>query len=43
MMYRIDPAMSFGEVIMYYEKYLGETKATGKKPVTFLHFLTGRY
>ena len=26
-MYTIDPAMSFGEVILYYEKYLTETKA----------------
>ena len=32
-MYTIDPAMSFGEVILYYEKYLTETKAEGKKPV----------
>ena len=30
-MYTIDPAMSFGEVILYYEKYLTETKAEGKK------------
>ena len=40
-MYTIDPAMSFGEVILYYEKYLTETKAEGKKPVSFLHFITG--
>lgn len=26
-MYTIDPAMSFGEVILYYEKYLTETNA----------------
>ena len=38
-MYTIDPAMSFGEVILYYEKYLTETKAEGKKPVSFLHLL----
>ena len=42
-MYTIDPAMSFGEVILYYEKYLTETKAKKKKPVSFLHFITGRY
>jgi hypothetical protein len=42
-MYTIDPAMSFGEVILYYEKYLTETKAEGKKSVSFLHFITGRY
>ena len=33
-MYTIDPAMSFGEVILYYEKYLTETKSEGKKPVS---------
>ncbi len=43
MTYTIDPSMSFGEVIAYYEKYIDETKAAGKKPVSFLHFLTGRY
>lgn len=38
-MYTIDPAMSFGEVILYYEKYLTETKAEGKKPVSsMLHY-----
>ena len=42
MTYAIDPAMSFCEVISFYEKYI-ETKAAGKKPVSFLHFLTGRY
>lgn len=42
-MYTIDPAMSFGEVILYYEKYLTETKAEGKNQVSFLHFITGRY
>ena len=42
-MYTIDPAMSFGEVILYYEKYLTETKAEGKKLVSFLHFIKGRY
>ena len=39
-MYTIDPAMSFGEVILYYEKYLTETIAEGKKPVSFLHINT---
>ena len=42
MTYAIDPAMSFCEVISFYEKYIDETKAAGK-PVSFLHFLTGRY
>ena len=41
-MYRIDPTMSFDEVILYYEKYMRDTKALGKKPVSFLHFITGR-
>ena len=43
MTYAIDPAMSFCEVISFYEKYIDETKAAGKKPVSFLHILTGRY
>lgn len=42
-MYPINPAMTFEEVIVYYEKYITETKAKGKKPVSFLHFITGRY
>jgi hypothetical protein len=42
-MYSIDPAMSFAEVIHFYEKYVSDTKANGKKPVSFLHFITGRY
>ena len=43
MTYAIDPAMSFCEVISFYEKYIDETKKKKKKPVSFLHFLTGRY
>lgn len=43
MTYAIDPAMSFCEVISFYEKYIDETKAAGKEPVSFLYFLTGRY
>jgi hypothetical protein len=43
MLYTIDPAMTYAEVILYYEKYVDETKANGKKPVSFLRFLTGRY
>ena len=43
MTYAIDPAMSFVEVVSFYEKYIDETKAAGKKPGSFLHFLTGRY
>lgn len=42
-MYLIDPTMSFGEVVVFYEKYLEETRAKGKKPVSFLRFITGRY
>lgn len=42
MSYAIDPAMSFAEVILFYEKYIDETRAKGKTPVSFLHFLTGK-
>lgn len=43
MTYTIDPAMSFSEAVSYYGKYVDATKAEGKKPVTFLRFITGRY
>lgn len=43
MTYKIDPAMSYRQVISYYERYLAEARATGSKPVSFLHFITGRY
>ena len=42
-MYPIDATMSFGEVILYYERYFDETEANGEKPVSFLRFITGRY
>lgn len=42
MSYAINPAMSFAEVILFYEKYIDETRAKGKTPVSFLHFLTGK-
>ena len=42
-MYSIDPAMSFGQVVCTYEDYIDETRKAGKKPVSFLRFLTGRY
>ena len=42
-MYTIDPAMSFGEVILYYEKSLQRQNQKVKTPVSFLHFITGRY
>ncbi len=43
MIFSIDATMTFGEVILYYEKYLDAAKAEGKKPVSFMHFITGRY
>lgn len=43
MIYSIDPAMSFCEIILWYEKYIDSAKQAGKKPVSFLHFITGRY
>ena len=43
MKYTIDPSMAYSEAVLYYEKYLTATKAAGKKPVSFLHFITGRY
>lgn len=43
MKYPINPLMSFGEVVSYYEKYLNTSRREGKTPVSFLHFITGRY
>lgn len=43
MSFVIDPAMSYSEAVSYYEKYIRAAKAAGKKPVSFLHFITGRY
>lgn len=43
MSFQIDPRMNFNEVITYYEQYIDAAKAEGKEPVSFLHFLTGRY
>lgn len=42
-MYTIDPTMSFAEVVLCYREYASEEEARGKKPVTFLRFITGRY
>lgn len=43
MLYTVDSNTSFGEAILYYGKYIDAAKAEGKKPVSFLHFITGRY
>ena len=42
-MYKINPEMSFRQVVAYYEQYFEEITAQGKKPVTFLRFVTGRF
>ena len=42
-MYTIDPTMTFAEVVLYYREYASEAESKGKKPVTFLRFITGRY
>ena len=41
-MYAINPTMSYGEVVNYYEQYVEDMKKQGEEPVSFLHFLTGR-
>lgn len=43
MMYAIDPTMSFAQVVQYYKDYVKRTKSYGRKPVSFLRFVTGRY
>jgi hypothetical protein len=42
-MYTIKPMMTFAEVVRYYDKYAKETRKQGRKPVSFLRFITGRY
>ena len=39
----IDPTMSFAQVVQYYKDYVKRTRSCGRKPVSFLRFLTGRY
>ena len=39
----IDPIMTFGEVLCYYEDYAKRARSCGRKPVSFLRFLTGRF
>ena len=43
MMYAIDPTMSFAQVVQYYKDYVKRTKSCGRKPVSLLRFVTGRY
>ena len=43
MMYAIDPTMSFAQVGQYYKDYVKRTKSCGRKPVSFLRFVPGRY
>ena len=42
-MYTIDAAMTFGQVVCTYEKYADDMRRSGKEPVSFLRFITGRY
>ena len=42
-MYSINPKMTFHEVVMFYLNYAKETRKAGRKPVSFLRFITGRY
>ena len=42
-MYTIDPSMSFAQVVQFYKDYVKRTKSCGRKPVSFLRFITGRY
>ena len=41
-MYTIDPMMSFAQAIAYYEEYAKDARKHGRKPVSFLRFITGR-
>lgn len=42
-MFHLDPTMSFAEVVSYYGEYVKRARSCGRKPVSFLRFITGRY
>ena len=42
-MHTIDPTMSFVQVVQYYKDYVQRTKRCGRRPVSFMRFVTGRY
>lgn len=42
-MHSIDPTMSFAQIVQYYKDYVKRSKSCGRKPVSFLRFVTGRY
>jgi hypothetical protein len=39
----IDPTMSFAQVVQFYKEYVKKARSCGRKPVSFLRFVTGRY
>jgi hypothetical protein len=42
-MYTIDPNMSFAQIVQFYKDYVKRAKSCGRKPVSFLRFVTGRF
>lgn len=42
-MHTIDPTMSFVQVVQFYKDYVQRTRLCGRKPVSFMRFVTGRY
>ena len=42
-MHTIDPTMSFVQVVQFYKDYVQRTRRCGRKPVSFMRFVTGRY
>lgn len=42
-MQTIDPMMTFGQVVCSYENYIDDMRKSGKEPVSFLKYITGRY
>ncbi len=39
----IDPTMSFVQVVQYYKDYAQRTRSCGRRPVSFMRFVTGRF
>jgi hypothetical protein len=39
----IDPNMTFTQIVQFYKEYVKRAKSCGRKPVSFLRYVTGRY
>ena len=42
-MYLVEVNNSFSAIVVDYARYARETRSAGKRPVSFLNFIVGRY